>query len=205
MKHRELNYEFQRLRLLGYNKELSLGYFYNPKNRQILEFSILKNKETLKLFFALCNHIGLNSRHDKYLKVYKIFEALKGKPTTAWRAIRVSISHSPRKVTERPLVNYLLSNFGELEISFKNNRQNNLFYKVFTELVEATYYEILSLLSNTITVENNVAQKIIDVVDSIRLEYKKKKYSDVYYCLESKLREYIPIYPINPFIARRYA
>ena len=205
MKHYELKFAYNLLRFLGYNQNLSLGYFYNPTERVIIEFNLVKNQEPLKLFFDLKHHVGLPSRHDKYLKVYKIFELLGGKPTTAWRAIRVSISHSPAKVTEKKLVNYLLSNFGELEISFKNSRQSKLFYEVFTELVEATYSEILGLLSDPITVDDEIAQKIIKIVEALHLENKTKGYRGRYENLEYTLRKYIPKYPRDPFIARRYA
>jgi len=226
MKHYELKYEFNTLRFLGYNKDSSLGYFYDARNRKIIAFNVSKNKEALEYFRKLTGYIGLPSRREKFLDVYRIFELLGGKPSTEWRAIRVSISHSARKVTEEELVDFLLSNFGELDISFKTRHQVTLFYKIFIELVEATYSEILARLNDASVMKEEDAQKIISILGSMRSEYRKdaagrkylvpldKENMDVemetrpslmyhYKDLEAKLKEYIPKRFINPFVPYR--
>lgn len=177
MRHYELKYEFERLRFLGKNEDFSLGYFYDAENRRIIEFNISKNKQSLELFQKLVHYIGLPSRREKYLGVYKIFELLGNKPRLEWRAIRVSISHSKRKISEKKLVNFLLSNFGELEISFKRSHQSALFYKIFTELIEATYSEILAHLNDASVMKKEKAEKIISRIDSMRSEWRRNSYS----------------------------
>ena len=198
MKHYELKFEFQHLRFLGVDSKLSencLGYFYQPKQKKLIQFNILDNLKVIRLYSGLVHHIGLTSRHEKFLKVYCLFELLGGKPDTSWRAIRVSISHSPKKVTDKKLVNYLLENFGELDISFRNYRQNKLFYDVFTELVEATYSEILKLLNNPMNVQSDAGQEIIKILDTLKSKHNKRRNRLTAYWdndFESKLEKYIP-------------
>lgn len=198
MKHYDLKFEVHHLRFLGLDRRLSenaLGYFYNPQENIIIKFNVLDNLKALRLFSNLVHHVSLTSRHDKFLKVYCIFELLGGKPDTSWRAIRVSISHSTKKITEKKLVDYLLSNFGELKISFKTYNQNKIFYDALTELVDATYFEILKNLHNPTTIQNECAQEIIDVLTSFRERHlNRTNRSRLYFYedLERKLRQKIP-------------
>jgi len=124
MKHYELKHEFCTLRFLGRNKDFSLGYFYDAKNRKIIEFNICKNKRSLEYFWKLVGYIGIQSRRNKYLGVYNMFEEFGSNPRLEWRAVRVSMSHSERKITEPKLVSFLRSSFGELVDKLEKFNEN---------------------------------------------------------------------------------
>lgn len=146
----------------------------------------------------------MSPRNDKFLRIYCLFELLGGKPDTSWRAVRVSISHSSRKITEKKLVDCLLSNFGELKISYKNHHQVKLFYKLFTELVDATYQEILRSLKNPSVIQDDWAEKIIKIIKSRRLKFfEPRNNSEPSYYDEfvSELRLQIP-YNFNAYRIR---
>lgn len=207
MNHYALKYEFHRLRFLGYNKDFSLGYLYDAKNRRILEFPIAENQSVLDHIRKLSDYVGLPSRNEKYLKVYKIWESLKVKPDLAWRAIRVSISHSTTRIDETKVVDFLISNFGELEISFKRSGQSALFYKFFAQLVEATYSKLLTNLVEAVPLNDNVANKIIRVLDSIRSSRNKETTRPSMLCYykkpELELSKYIPNRLSNSYIVQK--
>jgi len=213
MKHYELKYEFVMTRFLGCNKDFSRGYFYDAKNRRVIDFDISKNRGILKSFLKLVDYVRLPSRREKYLGVYKILELLDGKPSIGCRAVRVSIAHSANKVTDKKLVDFLLSNFGELDISFRRSHQSTLFYRIFTELVESTYSEMLANLDDVRVMEDRKAKPIMEVLDYMRSEHTKdaagRKYTisiegeDIeaetgpcriydYPELEELLKEYVP-------------
>ncbi|QLJ52680.1 MAG: hypothetical protein Sv326_0505 [Candidatus Fermentimicrarchaeum limneticum] len=167
------NYEIVRPGFLGYSKDGSRGYLYDIQSRKILEFKVSKNKEAMTHLNELWHYIQLVSRSDKYLKTYRLLEKLNGKPTLRCRAVRVSMAHSNRKITEHALVNYLMSNFGELEISFRKRSQVIIFYEILAELIEATYAAIAANLNSAVPVGEVKAQKIIRILDYIRLECAK--------------------------------
>ena len=223
MKHYELKYEFYRLRFLGWNEDNTIGYFNDIKNNKIIQFNTSKNKEALKYFWNLVEYVSLSFRREKFLLAYRLLELLDGQPATAWRAIRVSISHSTRKTTEKQLVDFLISNFGELDISFKKSGQSKLFYAFFTELVEATYSKLLTTLIDPIDMDQNKADKIIKILDQMRSKYhetiKGRKYKihlddknidlDIetrpsmmyhYSKLEEELKTYVPNRLTNPYV-----
>ncbi len=191
MRHYDLKYEFRNLRILGYNKDFTLGYAYDAKNRCVIEFPTADNRLVLETFEKLSDYIGLPTRTDKYLKVYKIWESLGVKPDLAWRAIRVSISHSKRQITQKNVAEFLLSNFGELEISFKRSGQSALFYKFFAQLVEATYAQLLTKLAGSNRLDGGTSEEIVqrlDVIRSIRKSPRLYYYEEP----EEELMKYIP-------------
>ena len=168
VRHYELKYEFGQLRLLGPDKT-GLGYFLDVKNRQLIQFAYwdTHNSEVLKAFGNLVRIISMTSRREKFLQAYRMLEYYDVRSEVSWRAVRVAISHSITKVTEKPIVKYLLDNFGELDITLQSYSQTRLFYKLFGELVEAIYSKLLELLKMPKVVDPERTRLVFAIVERI--------------------------------------
>lgn len=175
----DLKFEFTHLRLLGFDKTKSFGFFNDSRKGRIIQFPVNENKSIVQDFYRILEAISQTSRREKFLRVYRIFEYYNGRPSLSWRAVRVSMSHSTINVTEKSVVKYLLHNFGELDITFGKKSQIELFYKLFLELVEETYSILLNKLQSIRMVDNRLAQEISLTVRDVGVDRRQEEFNDM--------------------------
>ena len=95
--------------------------------------NVLILKDRFSLLCELLENFGkgkrLVSREEKYRNFYQVFEALSREPDPELRAIRHSLSHTRKKLTDKKTSLILLSLFGDLKIDLTKYKHAKIFRK----------------------------------------------------------------------------
>jgi hypothetical protein len=95
---------------------------------------------------ALGQLLFTHARADKYMALYKVYEALEPKPDIRFGAVRHALSHHP-VILQRPgTVTELKSLFGAVTIDLELPQHARPFYRRFAELLQVTDHLVASAL-----------------------------------------------------------
>lgn len=111
-------------------------------------------RDRLPVLFELletyCKALRLVSREEKYRKLYQIYEELSTEIDMELKAIRHSLSHSRRKLTDKKTTATLISMFGDVKVNLETYRHAQVFKKKLERLKQETHRllveEILRIL-----------------------------------------------------------
>lgn len=129
------------------------AYCLIKKERKRIYAIVEKDKFPI-LYDSICaideisSMLPLNQRYsERYMKIYKSYEALQENIDFEFRAIRHALSHSPHILSNKKTANTLMKLFGTKQIDLSNPTHKKVFYVYFAKLIiehdKALYRELI--------------------------------------------------------------
>jgi len=132
-------------------------YQYEGEIQLIIRSDIYPNLYEILHYYQ--KGYNLVSRMERYRNLYLAYEQLTQEIELPFRAIRHSLSHSRNKLTDKKVVNYLITNFGDIKINLNKYSNNKKFYCVFRRMGENCEHILLMKLLEIIPEKPNLFGK----------------------------------------------
>jgi len=129
--------------------EVSRNTFYFPPSRLMTlrkdgtEIQVIVRRDRFPILYELIEnyHKGLRlvSREEKYKNFYQVYEELSKESDVELKAIRHSLSHSRRKLTDKKTIATLISMFGDVKINLAKHRHAQIFKRNLQRLRQESH------------------------------------------------------------------
>ena len=120
---------------------------------------LVQNPKLAESVLALGRLLFTHARADKYMVLYKVYEALEPRPDLRYSAVRHALSHHPAILQRPGTVAELMSLFGTTSIDLDLSKHARAFYQRFAELLHVTDRLVASELLRSLPHLRQVAHK----------------------------------------------